>query len=278
MSKAFEAVLYGGNVVISRSANHRYRVSKHGAKSTPCPSVTTILGKKDKSRALLPWATRCSAEKFLQLVQPDTDYRWNAAELADMKAQIENASNEKRDAAGDAGTLVHEWIESIYIGLMNKTAAPTLPEGDWVTDGVLRAATKFLNWVERFEVYPLAMERAVYSMAQHYSGQTDTVLVVGGRVGIWDAKTGKSIYPEVMIQTAAYASALGEEGIMPVADPDRGVTLFERGPDGDLTGEFEPVEFPYSRMSHDLQAFHALHKVYKWDRGAFAELKKIRGI
>ena len=61
------------------------------------------------------------------------------------------------------------------------------------------------------EVAYESSERKVYSREFHYTGTADSVMRVDGRRVVADFKTSKGIYPEYLLQAAAYAHAVVEE-------------------------------------------------------------------
>ena len=300
MSEPFERTIYNGQVFLKRDRNHRYKVQKAGdAKPVAVPSVTTIINMKAKP-ILIPWAAGKAADKFEELAHsraerypsimtnPRTSedapiaplflediYAW--AEL------IRKAHSAKSEGAADIGTAVHQWAEISFLTLAQGGKFQDLkaPTGDWATEEATNACRELISWIRRNNVKAGGdgIERPVYSLARHYTGCADLLLKVNGRDGLWDMKTGKSVYPEVMMQTAAYARALTEEtrhvsgGPVAVDNLDRGVLLFVRDKDGNLNGDLEVVHLAED-MTADLRAFDALHEIYRWNRGAWAELMK----
>lgn len=274
-SEAIEAHIYQGKVVVNRSPAHRYKVAIDGEKAKPVPSVTTILGQKAKN--LLNWAQGCCADRFMELMQ-DRKQMPSNEELLAMKEEVRKAPQAVSEKAMEAGTQIHTIVENYLRSGASKSNQSIQHGIEDLPLNAKMALSSFEAWIRKNNVYPLVLERLVYSKKHNYVGQVDNVLVVNGRVGVWDIKTGKSFYSEVILQTAAYASALMEENVMPVADPDRGVLLFERGSDGELTGNFQPIRFDIpnqNSFNHDFATFEKLMGIYKFERQFYARKKEL---
>jgi len=296
MGTPFESTIYGGEIELRRGGNHVYRMREKGGKSYPVPNCTTILGMKDKTRMLLPWQARVCAFVAVEHVKPildllpQGDMKFSLTDkarqnirlgLQELGPKVLNASNAVRDSAGDIGTQVHQYIEDFFTAkLSRKARAPGVAGLDIE---VKRAVQFFAAWAKRNEVRPIAMERAVFSREHFYTGQLDLILEVGGETGVWDAKTGKGVYPEVMLQMAAYRQAYNEE-MKYLSEPPlagrNGVLLFtreERSPvDKFLTGDFEAIILPATHK-RDFETFKALQTVYKFDKAANKDLREARG-
>lgn len=269
-SKPFDVELYSGSVQLKRSTNHQYRVRVDGGKSYICPNATTIIGMKDKSRALIPWALKTAAQAFDLSVPTNASIKMNPAQKQKIMEAIVNAPDVVRDQAGDVGTQVHQFIEDYFTAMLTGGKEP----GVKALDAELqRACGQFINWVRKNDVEPVAMEKPIFSKEHFYTGTTDLVLRVRGRLGLWDAKTGKSVYPEVMLQTSAYKEAWDEEnpGDMIV---ERGVLFFPRE-DYELVGDMEAIVLPDTH-ERDFAAFLALKTVYRFDKDGYKDLQGAR--
>jgi len=170
------------------------------------PSVTTITGQVDKSRSLTPWASRITAqflkEKFLKvktdkelLAIMENNRIWqDARKYADMIKKRE----------GDKGTRVHEFAAKVFRILKEG-------KGDIDVDvdpDIEKPCMALMEWIEGNDVIPVALESKVWSENfRGYAGTLDAALLVNGRLGIWDFKTGKGVYDEHKLQVAAYFSA-----------------------------------------------------------------------
>ncbi len=141
------------------------------------PSVTTILeGNLGWSaRGLMYWAHGCG----------------------ERGESIERA---RRDAM-DGGTAAHELIDAEVTG--RRANIPSNFPADLVDKGQ-RALDGFREWREQHEVILLASEEGMTHDALGFGGTIDQALVLDGEVTLSDLKTSKSIYPDVILQLAAY--------------------------------------------------------------------------
>jgi hypothetical protein len=103
-------------------------------------------------------------------------------------------------------------------------------------------------------------EATVFSRRHGYAGTLDAICVLDGTLTLLDVKTGKSVYPEVALQLAAYAHAdfVGhpdgtERRLPPVA---AGAALHLR------PGGYELVPVPIGEQV--LAAFLAALEVFRW--------------
>lgn len=178
-------------------------------------SVTTILSGGVPKPALLPWGIR--------------EVAIGAADLADQLpalvahdreaaiAMLKGLPYAKRDRAANLGTEVHEAAEAYALG------RPMPPWAPHVRPFMLQ----FLDFLAACEPVYEMTEASVYNRSQAYAGTLDAIAVMptlDGRRFLLDAKTGKSIYPEVGLQCAAYRYAEfigapdGTEQPMPAVD------------------------------------------------------------
>lgn len=304
MSKPIEQTLYCGDVNLTRGANHVYRVRVEGGKSYPVKNVTSIIGMKDKSRALLPWQAKViehvvgkSVEQLIgSLPEPGITFKFTenaysrmVAGLNELKRKCLTATNDIRDAAADEGAMIHDYVEAFFKARMEgKKTAPRLPK--LLSPPARRAIKAFAQWVVDNDVECIACERLVFSRTHFYVGQMDLLLKVNGVVAPWDVKGGKSIYDSVLMQLAAYRNAWNEEAdvddTMPQATGDGGVLLFQREDispvEKTMTGDFYPIHLPEGCLADAADTFEALQRVSKWDRDAWKLCKdavdKARGL
>lgn len=211
------------------------------------PGVTTILGRIAKP-FLIQWSADMAAGHFLAAVKSgrnDFDAIHDDARLAHAK---------KRNAAGDSGSNIHEYAECLFKGL-------PLPE--LKTDEAKRGVEAFHKWYDSHKIEILASERTLFSQQYYYAGTCDFVAKIDGQHVIGDFKTGKRIYNEARLQTAAYQQALQEETSTQFSS--RLIIRFDK-----LTGEFETQE--YKDFELDFAGFNAalaLHKtLQKIERSA----------
>lgn len=140
---------------------------------TRVPSVTTIIGRFKEAGGLIHWAWKLGKE--------GKDYR------------------DVRDQAADAGTLAHHAVE-MWIKKLDYEW-PTEP-----VDVVQRAKTAFgafQQWAKQTKLKVTHTEIAMVSERWRFGGRMDAILVQGKR-SIGDWKSSASIYPEYLLQIAAY--------------------------------------------------------------------------
>jgi len=188
-------VLYKGDVILDFNAfKHVYTVDKE-----KITSVTTVLNVINKP-ALVAWAARMATEHVIENIIPGHSY--DEVELNTIFEGAKKAHWQKKTTAGDIGTLVHNWIEN-YINGEN----PGMPVNEMLNDAV----SKFLDWVKENDVKFLKAEEPVFSRKYRYAGIIDFICTINGKLYIGDIKTSKGIYPEYLLQTAAYRYARSEE-------------------------------------------------------------------
>jgi len=157
------------------------------------PSVTTIIGRLDKSN-LIQWA----ADMAVAHVRANE----NADDWGAVLAEARVAHRTIKEAAGAVGTRVHKYARGI---LEKKHPAEPL-------DGPAQKAIEaFWQWVEQHKIEPIAVERRVFSERYRYAGTCDFFGRIDGILSVLDFKTGNGVYDEVWWQTSGYEMALQEE-------------------------------------------------------------------
>lgn len=187
------------------------------------PSVTHILTAIHKP-ALVPWAA--NQERALVLDAATTLHRdlatapvpsllsaaWYRqtllARLGPTKAHARQLA-----AAGDIGSEAHKAIEWIMRTAIGAAAGPE-PR---ISAPALLAVQAFQDWAASVSLKPVLVERTVYSTVHGYAGTMDLLARVHGVLTAVDFKTGKAVYPEAHLQSAAYQTALIEMGYLPPA-------------------------------------------------------------
>jgi hypothetical protein len=116
-----------------------------------------------------------------------------------------------RDAAGDRGSKVHEAAEELVLAHARENvrlfiAGEKLPVYEANIDPHMAA---FVRWLNAYRPVYLATEATVYSRSGVYAGTADAFLslpIEGVETALClDYKSGNRIYPEVAVQTSAYA-------------------------------------------------------------------------
>lgn len=187
------------------------------------PSVTTVLSRFKESGGLIHWAWKEGIA--------GRDYR------------------DARDAAGSVGTMVHDLAER-------------RSRGETITDiepKAMAGYSAFCEWWELSRFKLIATEEEMVSKRHRYGGTPDAIVVDHkNRVCVIDYKTGNRIYPEAIIQCAAYG-ALWDEN-----HPDKAITgpahviRFDRD-----SGDFMHRMFTNTRL--EWEQFLTLRKAYELD-------------
>lgn len=171
-------------------------------------SVTSQLSALGK-----PWLGAWAAKMVAEYA---VEYReeWTTLPKAGAIRLLKGAPWEKRDAAGNLGTAVHDAIEAAVLG----QSRPEYPEN------VAPRMAHFDRFVEDFRPKWLASEAAVFSRKYRYAGTLDAIVEIGDETLLLDVKTSKDVYPEYALQLAAYRHAEflgladGSEAEIPATD------------------------------------------------------------
>ena len=227
-------------------ASHRYKLD-----GAWVPGVTTILGVLDKP-AIPKWAAAQVAEYVAD--HPDGVETLRQMGRGPMVDALRRLPWEKRDQAASRGTTLHDYAERILRGEEVEVDGELVP--------VIESALRFLD---EWQIEPVLIEAAVGSRAHRYAGTADLfaryVRPDTGQtgVGIFDWKSGKSIYPEYAWQLAAYAGAEfagtdGDEQPIPTTDAAFGVQIradgYDVAPLAHGTDVFD--EFVLIRRTHEV--------------------------
>jgi len=239
--------LYGGEVELEfDEKKHVYRVE-----GAIVPSVTGITGIIDKSGPLMWWgigqALAYVEEQLHKGVLDLTDEVERKKFFHDAHRAHFRASKE----ATDIGTMAHEWIEKYLAG-----ENPSAPKNK-----KLRATVEsWREWAAPLNLIPIETEFKCYSKENGYAGTCDFDGWVGDERCIVDWKTGKAVYPEHKLQTAAYLAAREEE-LFNVEYAARWVVVLPKD-GGDIVAE----RLDNDTLERDLDGFLgalALHRAIK---------------
>jgi hypothetical protein len=150
---------------------------------TKVPSVTTITGRFKESGALMYWAWDQGRQ--------GRDFR------------------ETKQAAADAGTLAHAYIEQDIKGthLNEEFIAGLSPQ---VKANAEHAFQAYLEWKSRVKFKVVESECQLTS-AKHMFGGTLDAMMAGDKLVLGDWKTSSGIYQDHLIQVAGGYSLLWEE-------------------------------------------------------------------
>lgn len=198
-SEYIETELYKGKIKVKFfPESHQYWIN--GARKS---GVTTFIGIKDKSRALMSW----KGQRIVDFLLKHLENGKLTEQLICVASYIDEIEKEE---AADFGSKIHEWIEK-YIKFKLKLAGyeevPEMPEDKAVQNGVIA----FLDWEKEHKVKFLSSERVVYSKKYDYMGTMDIEAMIGGDRVLVDIKSSNGLYNDVRMQTAAYVMADQEE-------------------------------------------------------------------
>lgn len=228
--------LYKGKIICEfDDVRHRYTIVNKGRRFKPS-SVTAICGVANKP-ALIWWALDLGLDLCREAIKPGTEY----AEIY-LQAVFEAARKQHqtvKQEAAQKGKERHHGLETLLRAA--KQAAQEI-----VIEGIGPCV-------------PIEVERRVYSRRHRFSGTLDAIVRTGRDLVLLDWKTGKAIYPEYRLQTAAYQHAWEEEfPDQPIAD-----RYLIRTPEENI---FEPHPCPPSSYRLDFKGFmgaKALHERLK---------------
>lgn len=208
------------------TAGHKYKLN-----GKAIPSVTTILGKLDKSNALLYWASKMAQE---------TGDPW--------------AWRDKREQAANLGTEAHSLIEhelNVMLGIEDDARPDVSDDAHYVFSG-------WKEWAAGVNLMPVMVEQPVYSLDPRYAGKPDVLAYVNDVLTVcdWKSSKGGRIYDEHKLQNYAYRYAISKAiGFMPAGTV---VILPKEGPKLEVL----PVDIPWSDSGMD--AFRGLFHAYCW--------------
>ncbi len=205
--------------------------------------VTTHLSTLNKP-ALLWWAFKQGMGNFDRLMIEISKLSQKALTISseDLEYIVKDFQAtglyDKRDKAGDAGTLAHAFFETHIKGLPEPSREGIL------TDVLSRAEgcyITFLDWEKANAVKYIDSEVELTSEKWPVGGTIDAViqglLTPPGMVDILDYKTGKDIYLEAKIQTKTYGKLWDEHHPeLPVA----GFHILRLGENGEFTHKYFP--------------------------------------
>jgi hypothetical protein len=188
-------ILYNGTVRLDFDPQrHRYKINGEFAYG-----VTTALSVIAKPQ-LIWWAATMASDHFKENVVPGEPL--DELQIQELCDGARKAHNQKKDKAADAGTYIHNYIESFVLG-----ENPARP----VNESLNRVIDDFMEWWNKTNIEVIAPEQVFCSPTLGLAGTADLVCKVDGKLTIMDWKTGSGIYPEMFLQLAAYALMWEEE-------------------------------------------------------------------
>ena len=165
---------------------------------------------------------------------------------------------DKRDEAAESGTLAHSFVEAH----INGEPPPTIPEG--MTNETFSEASNafqsYLSWEGMTKLKIVEQEMPMVSEKYQFGGCPDAIGEIKGELCLVDWKTSNGVYPDYLIQLAAYKQ-LWEEN----------------NPDRPLTGGFHLCRFAkshgdfahhyYPDLSEAWEQFKLFLRAYEIDKG-----------
>ena len=194
------------------------------------PGTTTIIGRFKDSGALLYWA--CEQGKAIE------------------RGEIEKLYD-RRDEAAEAGTDAHALVEAHISGLP-LPAFPSLP--------AKQGFENYLQWERDNRIKITNQEMVLTSVLYQFGGCPDAIGVDSqGRTVILDWKTSNGVYPDYLIQLAAYRQLWDENN-----------------PDNPITGGFHLLRFSkehadfahhyWSELDDAWEQFKLFRRAYDLDK------------
>jgi ribosome-associated translation inhibitor RaiA len=189
------------------------------------PGVTTILDQRPKP-GLIDWAARCGAEWAIDNL---ARVRSRATPAHVVYDGIYKARFAVSGQAAAKGTTVHRLAEALVAGREVEVPEPLRGYVD-----------SYVDWLDREDVEPLAVEVTVCNREVRYCGTADLVAYVRGEPALVEVKSGAAVYAESALQAVAYARAETytsaedqgrEHPLKDLANLQRGYVLHVR-PDG----------------------------------------------
>jgi hypothetical protein len=244
------------------------------------PSVTTILDCVGKP-ALIPWAA--NQERALVIEAASALYAKLLGESALEKPAYVAALTEvlgttkahtrELAKAAEIGTQTHkhiEWVLRKDLGQVVPASPPPL------SPKALLAYQVFDGWRDRVRLIPQRIEQQVWSRTHDYAGTLDllaSITLDGVRcTAVLDWKSGKAIYPEALLQNAAYVAALAEMGH--VTGPVHGVIV--RLPKVGSDPEPEMRIIPPEDQAALFDVFLSVKRLWNWLQGQERQRQEAR--
>lgn len=216
----------------------------------PKPSVTTVIEVLDKSEALMPWASKVTADHIWEAYT-------NNGQITEEDCKKARAMPHviKREA-GEWGTQLHHLAETITRGgRPNLLGCP--PE-------VLVALQGWMKWWLESRLTPVVIEGIVYLAALDTPGTLDLIaLTLDGRRILIDYKTSNYLHAQFKMQTVAYVEGWEEENFPEQID-EIWILRFEKDEEKFEKRPWELHTVPRADFPQHLAGFKACRDLYRW--------------
>lgn len=261
--------IYGGRAqVVFDDQSHSYTINVPGVVSGLWqPSVTGIIGIKDKSAPLVKWSLNQMVECATRMLQGRET--WTQQEVAAILQGAKEAYKFSRQSAANVGSVVHAVLEkevNYRGGFGTKPFLPLFPEHELAllltpeqivqANNAISAGFEFLD---AHKIKVIQTEAPRWSPTYGYIGTGDLIALVDGVLSLLDWKTGKRLYPTVRLQLAGYKAAYEEEFPEQKIIQTVGINITR---EGKLEAEFYPCAKYHEQ---DFRTFLALLDVWRWD-------------
>lgn len=154
-------------------------------------SVTTAISEGVPKPGLNMWKIKNVAE----LAARNRKKLATITRIPDAKEFILNLFFKKQDnTAANLGSHVHSVCERIAKGE---------DTGD-IQEAAVPYVNSFRQFIEDYSPEFVETEATVFSRTHGYAGTADAFIIIDGKLYVVDYKTGKSVWPEVALQLAAY--------------------------------------------------------------------------
>jgi hypothetical protein len=141
---------------------------------------------------------------------------------------------ETRDKAADIGTLAHAMVEADI--RKHDFPEPKKGDSDEMWEKAMNCYSAWEQWKKEVQFEPVATEQPLVSRRLKFGGTLD-VATVRAAVAILDLKTSKDVYPDHLIQLAAYKLLWNENNPKTLV---KDCYLLRLGKDGSFAYYFYP--------------------------------------
>lgn len=175
--------------LVFNEKTHRYFLDKKSVRG-----VTGLISGGTAKDALIQWAANTVADIVCDHPEDVEEMRGKGRDF--LYQELRFAPNRLRDAAGVRGSEIHALADPIMHG----------HDVD-VPDRLMPYVTGYIKFLEKWNPQPIFTEAPVANRTHWYAGTADSMVVVDGKVALWDWKTSNGVYGDTCMQAAAYARA-----------------------------------------------------------------------
>lgn len=201
------------------------------------PGTTGIIGRFKDSGALIQWGYKTGRE-----------HERLAQQGKDAPTRLYQVTEE----AADIGTMAHDLVEKFLHG------EPMEVEGDPErVKKAHKAFGAFDRWFQQSSIQITETEMQLVSEQYRYGGTPDAIGVIDNLPVLLDWKTSKRVYPDHLIQLAAYGHLLKECRGIDVQEYH--LLRFDK-----TTGDF--AHHSYTDLTNEWEAFKLMRRLYDLDK------------